>query len=474
MDELTAQCGLRARSRSTAAQFCVLPTLLARCVIKDAVMTTLFIDMPSGVAGDMLLAALIDLGGDVPQLQRELLTLGLGPIGITVTTVYPNGLRALHVDVAAEQTAAWDQRMLAAHMARHGDHHHDATPFISLSGKSQVAGRIADQHAHRPYRVIRELLTEAPLSPRVRERAQKVFRYLAEAEAQVHGVAVDDIEFHEVGSLDAIADIVGCCLLLEQLGIDHIISSALIPGNGTVRCAHGLMPVPVPAVVTMLANTGAPQRLIAENTGEITTPTGCALITALTDKYLTEQQPILLTCQRTGCGAGTKIIPGRVNIIRASLVTLAAPTSVDTICELHCHMDDCTGEQLSATITALFTAGAVDAYTTPIYMKKGRPGHALTVLCKPDEREKITTILLQHSTSIGVRHQIIERTILPRTQTQVDISGHRIGIKIVTLPDGSQRAKPESDDVQHVAQKLGKTFTDVQIMALDAWRQTQK
>jgi pyridinium-3,5-bisthiocarboxylic acid mononucleotide nickel chelatase len=433
-------------------------------------MTTLFIDMPSGVAGDMLLAALIDLGGDVQQLQRELLTLGLGPFGITVTTVYPNGLRALHVDVAAEQTAAWDQRMMAAHMAQHGDHYHDATPFISLSGKSQLA----DRHAHRPYRVIRAALNEAPLSPRVRERAQKVFRYLAEAEAQVHGVGVDDIEFHEVGSLDAIADIVGCCLLLEQLGIDRIISTAIIPGNGTVRCAHGLMPVPVPAVVTMLAKTGAPQRLIADNTGELTTPTGCALITALTDQYLTEQQPILLTSQRTGCGAGTKIIPGRVNIIRASLVTLAAPTATDTICTLDCHMDDCTGEQISATISALFTAGAVDAYITPIYMKKGRPGHALTVLCKPAEREKITTILLQHSTSIGVRQQLIERTILPRTQTQVSISGHLIGIKVVTLPDGSQRAKPESDDVQHVAQKIGKTFSDVQMMALDAWRQTQK
>jgi hypothetical protein len=359
--------------------------------------------------------------------------------------------------------------MLAAHMEHHvhehhheHHHHHDNVPRLSLTGKP-----VAD-HVHRPYRVIRELLTTAALPERARKRAAQVFHNLAEAEAQVHGVTVDAVEFHEVGSLDAIADIVGCCLLLEQLDIDRIIATPIVPGNGSVTCAHGRMPVPVPAVATMLARTGAPHRQIAEQTGELTTPTGCALVTALTDAYILPGQEPIMTSTRVGYGAGHKTIPGYVNAVRVSVVSEITDQR-DTVCELRCQVDDATGEQLAVLISELMNAGARDAYLTPIIMKKGRPGYALTVLCDPHDQSTMTTLVLTRSSTIGVRHQLLGRTILPRRIDTVSVDGHDIAIKVVTLPDGSERAKPEADQVLAVARALGMAFDDIQRAALDAW-----
>jgi len=437
-------------------------------------MTTLLIEMPSGIAGDMLLAGLLDLGADLLGIQRDLLALGVGPIRITAKRVRPSGIAAVQVDVVAEQEAAWEQRMSAGH-DHHGhdhghshDHDHDHghthvhPPKLSLSGDAPAPA------VHRPYRVIRDLLTAAPLPERVKTRAQRVFRALAEAEAQVHGTAVDDIEFHEVGALDAIADVVGCCLALEQLGIDRVIATALLPGNGSVRCAHGRMPVPVPAVAAMLARTGAPHRQIAEDTGELTTPTGCALVTALADEYLRPGHALDLTTSRVGYGAGHKVIPGLVNAVRVSLVEQAG-TARDQVCELRCQVDDSTGEQLAVLIADLMSAGAKDAYLTPVLMKKGRPGYELTVLCAPNEREGLTSLVLTRSSTIGVRHHLLDRTVLARRQTSVSVHGHEIPLKIVTLPDGSERAKPEADAVRAVARALSLPFDDIQREALAAW-----
>lgn len=437
-------------------------------------MSTLLIEMPSGIAGDMLLAGLLDLGADLLRIQQDLLLLGVGPIRIAAKRVRPGGIAAVQVDVVAEQEALWDQRMADAHgHHQHGHGHthdhphgsghtHDHPPKLSLTGMATAAA------VHRPYRVIRDLLTAAPLPERVKERAQRVFRALAEAEAQVHGTAVDDIEFHEVGALDAIADVVGCCLALEQLGIDRVVATALLPGNGTVRCAHGRMPVPVPAVAAMLARSGAPQRQIAEDTGELTTPTGCALVTALADGYLRPGHPLDLTSLRVGYGAGHKVVPGLVNAVRVSLVEQAG-TARDQVCELRCQVDDSTGEQLAVLVADLLAAGAKDAYLTPVLMKKGRPGYELTVLCDPDARDDLTTLVLTRSSTIGVRHHLLERTVLARRPASVSVHGHEIPLKVVTLPDGSERAKPEADAVREVARALGLPFDEVQREALAAW-----
>jgi uncharacterized protein (TIGR00299 family) protein len=440
-------------------------------------MTTLLIEMPAGVAGDMLLAALADLGGDLAGVERDLLALGVGPIRITRTPVQVSGITAVRVEVAAEQEAQWEQPVTGVpaaasglahthphpHGADHGHHHHDDLPHLSLSGAHPP---------HRPYRVIRDLLAAAALPPGVIARAQRVFRVLAEAEGAVHGVAADEIEFHEVGALDAIADVVGCCLLLDRLGVTRIVAGPLLPGSGWVRCAHGRMPVPVPAVAAMLAASGAPQRQSADETGELTTPTGAALVIALADAWLRPGPGLAMTTRRVGYGAGHRTIPGLANVLRASLADDDAATP-DTVAELRCQIDDATGEQLAALLEELLTAGARDAWLTPIVMKKGRPGHALTVLCAPADRERITALVLTRSTSIGVRHQLLERSVLPRRSETVGVCGQTVAVKVVTLPDGTERAKPEADDVAAAARALGRPFIEIQRAALAAWERTR-
>jgi len=419
-------------------------------------MPDLLIDMPSGIAGDMLLADLLDLGGDRERLQRDLLLLGIGPIRITCRTVQPSGVTAVQVDVDAEQEPTWRQPA-----AESG--HISMQPITA----PKVGLRAVEEHPHRPYHVIRDLLAKAPLPHRVIERAQRVFRILAESEGQVHGIAADLVEFHEVGALDAIADVVGCCLLLEQLGITRIIAGPVVPGEGSVRCAHGRMPVPVPAVAAMLAAHRVPQRRLGRETGELTTPTGCALVVGLAERWL-DGAGWSGTAIRVGHGAGHKTIPDLCNVLRCHLIDAA--TASDTVAELRCQIDDASGEQLAVAVEVLLAAGALDVYVTPIVMKKGRPGHELTVLCKPADREPLSTLIVTHTSTIGLRWSVMERCILPREIVTVLVRGQHIAIKVVTLPDGSLRAKPEADAVALAARILNLPFTTVQDLARDAWR----
>jgi uncharacterized protein (TIGR00299 family) protein len=386
-------------------------------------MSDLLIDMPSGVAGDMLLAALIACGGDLPRLEADLAGLGLGPIRITVEPCQPGGLSALRAAVAAPQEPGWE-------------------PVLR-------AGRLEAPHAHRPYRVIRALIAQAPLPERVRARAQAAFLHLAEAEAGVHGTTPDEVHFHEVGSLDAIADVVGCCLLLEQLGVERIVCSPLVPGHGTVGCAHGRMPVPVPAVARMLA-TATPRtgtkptwKALAWETGELTTPTGAALVCALADQFLGTAPggplPALGAVAAIGYGAGTKEIPGLVNVVRCTLCAHpAGQPTYEQVGELTCTLDDATGEELGWLIDDLIGAGALDVIITPGTMKKGRPGHTLAVVTAVADLDRLARRVLTNSPAIGIRMRVTDRLSLPRRPGR-DESGRRT--KIVRLPDGSERSK---------------------------------
>ena len=419
-------------------------------------MPDLLIDMPSGIAGDMLLAALLDLGGDRERLEKDLLLLGIGPIRITCRTVQPSGVTALQVDVDAEQEPTW--RQPAAEPGQ-----------IAMQPVTapKVGMHAAVEHPHRPYHVIRDLLAKAPLPARVIERAQRVFRILAESEGQVHGVAADLVEFHEVGALDAIADVVGCCLLMEQLGITRVIAGPVVPGEGSVRCAHGRMPVPVPAVAAMLATHRVPQRRLGRETGELTTPTGCALVVGLAERWL-DGAGWSGTAIRVGHGAGHKTIPDLCNVLRCHLIN--GSTASDTVTEVRCQIDDASGEQLAVALENLLSAGALDVYLVPIVMKKGRPGHELTVLCKPADRERLSSLILIHTSTIGLRWSLMERCVLPRESVSVMVNDQHIAVKVVTLPDGSQRAKPEADAVAIAARALGLPFATVQDLARDAWR----
>ena len=419
-------------------------------------MPALLIDMPSGVAGDMLLAALVDLGGDLERVQRDLLALGIGPVRMTATRVLRSGITALRVEVDAEQEPRWTQATSQP----------GRLALTPVTGQQPVGMLPSAQHGHRPYAVIRDLLARAALPPRVVERAQRVFRALAEAEGAVHGVAADAVEFHEVGALDAIADVVGCCLLLDQLNVTRVIAGPLLPGEGWARCAHGRMPVPVPAVAALLATYRAPQRRVGRETGELTTPTGCALVCALADTWLDDAAPTVRV-QKVGYGAGHKDFPDTANVVRCHL--LVEEPAGDVVDELRCELDDATGEQLAAALAELIVAGARDAYLTPIVMKKGRPGHVLTVLCAPADRERLARLVLTRTPTIGVRWSRAARLMLPRRTDTVTVRGHAIALKVVTGPDGDERAKPEADAVAAAALALGLGFTQVQAEALRAW-----
>ena len=420
-------------------------------------MPALLIDMPSGVAGDMLLAALADLGGDLARAQRDLLALGIGPVRMTATRVQRSGISALQVEVDAEQEPRWTQPTTQA----------GKLTITPLTSQAQPVGTLPTApHGHRPYAVIRDLLARAALPPRVVERAQRVFRALAEAEGAVHGVAADAVEFHEVGALDAIADVVGCCLLLDQLNVTRIIAGPLLPGEGWARCAHGRMPVPVPAVAALLATYRAPQRRVGRETGELTTPTGCALVCALADAWLDDAAPAMRV-QRVGYGAGHKDFPDTANVVRCQL--LIEEPAGDVVDELRCELDDATGEQLAAALAELLAAGARDAYLTPIVMKKGRPGHVLSVLCAPADRERLARLVLVRTPTIGVRWSRATRLMLPRRTDTVVVRGHPILLKVVTGPEGDERAKPEADAVATAAAALGLGFAQVQGEALREW-----
>lgn len=404
-------------------------------------MSTLLLDMPSGIAGDMLLGALCDLGGDLAQVERDLLGLNIGPIRIASQRVLVSGISAMQIDVAAEQEPTWTQ---PAHQVGPLRMHGPAATTQALSTAAQAA------HVHRPYAVIRAILSASTLPERVKSRAQRVFQVLATGEATVHGVAVDEVTFHEVGSLDAIADVVGCCLLLEQLGIDRVVSGPIMPGEGSVWCAHGRMPVPVPAVAAMLAQHAAPQRRVTTDTGELTTPTGCALVIGLHDAWLDELGVIY--ADGVGYGAGHKRFPDRANIVRVHrLREVPAEEITDDsksfIYELHATIDDMTGEDLALVQDELLHAGALDVHIIPVLMKKNRPGYDVVVLAADADRERLATLVVTRTTSIGVRWRRMERLVLQRTYRTVTVLDQTVRLKIVTLPDGTTRMKPEADDV---------------------------
>ncbi len=406
-------------------------------------MATLYIDMPSGVAGDMLLAALIACGADRARIEQDLLALGCGAICLAVEPVMAGPMAALRVTVDAEQEPRW------------------------IQGPSTLKSQPPPaQHEHRPYASIRDRLARTPLPGRVVSRAQRCFRLLAEAEGAVHGIAPELVEFHEVGSIDAIADVVGCCLALEQLAIDRVIAGPLLPGHGTVSCAHGRMPVPVPAVAEMLRRCAAPTRLIGWETGELTTPTGCALVCGLADGFLGATAPQSGTIVATGTGAGRKTIPGLVNAVRC-LVMAEAGTGEPSaqLWQIEATIDDMTGEDLALAAARLLEAGARDSWIVPVLMKKGRPGSILCLLADDADRQRLADAMLMHTSSIGVRWHGVSRQILPRVSGEIYVRGQRIRTKTVTLPDGSTRCKPEAADIADAAVALGLPVGEIRRLA---------
>jgi uncharacterized protein (TIGR00299 family) protein len=379
----------------------------------------------SGIAGDMALASLLDAGADRQAVFNALASLP-APEGITVETVQRCGIGATRVIVPDEP-----------------DHH------------------------HRPYAAVRALLGAADLPERVYTRAVAVFERLAVVEGAIHGVEPDDVEFHEVGSLDAIVDVVGTCAALEDLGVDEVRSAPVTLGTGTVRSAHGVLPNPAPAVVALLAAAGAPVHGL-DVPMELTTPTGAALLAALASGF--GPMPAM-TPRAVGYGAGTRDLDGRPNVVQVVIGTsaparaLASPGQPVTLLEVN--VDDTTGEVLAHTVTALLAAGAHDAWVTPIVMKKGRPAYTVSVLADPVLAPELAARLCTETGSLGIRSHVMERWPRARDHAIVDVDGMPIRIKV-----GAGRIKVEHDDAVAAARQLDVPLREVMARAEAAARET--
>jgi pyridinium-3,5-bisthiocarboxylic acid mononucleotide nickel chelatase len=422
-----------------------------------------YFECPTGIAGDMCLAALIDAGVPVDYLLDKLQLLGIsGEYRFTTSIVKHHGQAATHVDVEllAEQH---DHSHPHEHQHDHGyqhnhphDHLHDHEHRHEHPEHGHQPTAIdKEQHYHSPQRnlpVISELIDRANLPPRVTQWSKEVFRQLAIAEGLVHGIAPELVHFHEVGAVDAIVDIVGTCLGLDYLGIEEIYCSPLPTGGGTVKAAHGVMPVPVPAVLQLWQARSVP----VYNNGidlELVTPTGAALVVALAQQFGAAPA---MQLQKIGLGAGTKhmVLP---NILRLWIGETADNQALEEIWVLETQIDDVNPQVIGYLFDRLLDAGAVDVFTQPVGMKKSRPGILMTAICHLAQINICETILFQETTTLGIRRSKQQRSILPRSIQTVETEYGAVKVKVATsnLP-GSQEVwniQPEFADCAQFAQQ---------------------
>ena len=395
-------------------------------------MTTAWFHCFAGTAGDMTLGSLVDAGADPIAVAEIIGRLGIDDYALMFEPVLRCGVAATHALVVVNDHS---------HEHEH-EHEHEHT----------------HNEAHRPYRAIRELLMNSDLPVRVRDRALATFDALATVEGAMHRMPMLDVEFHEVGSVDAIVDIVGTCAALEVLGIDRIVCSPIAVGRGSVHAAHGELPNPAPAVTGLLAQRNAPAFGI-DTRKEIATPTGVALMTALADAF--EPMPAM-NVRSVGYGAGTADTPGRPNVVQVVIgdeLAAAATGSHNAgqpVRLLEVNLDDATGEVIAHTIAALLNAGAHDAWATPIVMKKGRPAHTVHALCEPAVSQSVAAVLISETGSLGVRGTTLERWPQARAESTVVVGGHTIRIK-----RAAGRVKVEHDDAATAALALGRPLRDV-------------
>ena len=409
----------------------------------------LYLECASGISGDMFTAALLDLGADQDVLRKALDSLRLPGYRVEISRVTKSGLAAcdfsVHLDAEHENH---DHDMEYLHGADAGNHVHGAEHSYVHHHSHQHT------HEHRGLADIMAVIKQADLSDYARNTAVRIFKILAEAEAKAHGVSIDQVHFHEVGAVDSIVDIVAAAVCLDNLDIKEVIVPILNEGTGFVRCQHGMIPVPVPAVAAIAEKYALTLR-IHNMEGEFVTPTGAAIAAAVRTK---DRLPEKFTILKTGLGAGKRTYE-RPSLLRAMLIQ-AEQDQTDCICKLESNIDDCTGEALSFVMQRLLELGAKDVYFTPIYMKKNRPAYQINVICAEEDITKLEEIMFMETTTIGIRRIKMERSILKREQKEVVTSLGRAAVKICELPSG-KRIYPEHDSVAELSRKSGLSWQEV-------------
>jgi uncharacterized protein (TIGR00299 family) protein len=371
----------------------------------------LWIDASAGIAGDMLLGALIDAGAELAVVQNA-------------------------IDAVIDESV----RLGCESVTRAGQHANRLSVEV-----------ITQDVAVREWRTIAQLIATADLAEPIRDRALACFGRLAEAEARVHHRQLDQVHFHEVGALDSIADIVGVAAALHALHIERISASAVAVGSGRVHGAHGDLGVPVPAVVELATGW----KIFAGGSGELTTPTGMALLSATASRC--EDLP-LLTLQASGAGAGSRDTPGRPNVTRVLIGELAAHSTddpSDAAVLIEANIDDLDPRLWPGVLTSLLSAGAADAWLVPITMKKGRPAHTLTVMAQPDQAPQLRELVLRQTSTIGIRETAVRKSALPRGWIDLEVAGSQLPIKIAHRDGTIWQVTPEFDELDHAAAAHG-------------------
>ena len=384
-------------------------------------MSTLVLEPVGGIAGDMMIAALLHLGAPRAALDDGLRRLALPGVSVDAREVEIAGIRALHVHVRAPR----------------------------------------DRHTHRPWREIRDLLSRAHLPSRAAGMAQAAFEVLVKAEARIHGIAPEEVEFHEVGAVDSIVDVVGSAALIEALAPRRILALPPPSGGGTVPAAHGIIPVPSPATLEVLRG----RTLRPSGPGERTTPTGAALLAAWSEESLAIPE---LTIDRIGYGAGTRRWEDAPNLLRALLGRSTVPA--DAVWVLEANLDDLSPQLLAAALDSILAAGALDAWIAPVTMKKGRPGHLFGAICDDARRSAVETEMFRQTSTLGVRATRVERRVLDRELIEVETAYGKVRVKVGRLGGTIANVAPEFEDCRQAAERQGVAVKEVMAAALSAFR----
>lgn len=441
-------------------------------------MKQLYLECNTGISGDMFVAAMLDLGADENVLKQVLATVPVSGFETKISRVNKMGLSACDFDVIVDkehENHDHDMEYLygnldgTGHEHEHGHHHGGHEHFHHHEEHGH-------HHAHRGLSEVMQILDATQMSEGARTMSKRIFTILGEAEAAAHGAALETVHFHEVGAVDSIVDIIAAAVCVDNLGIKETIIPVLYEGSGQIRCQHGILSVPVPAVANIVAKEGLRLHITGRQ-GELVTPTGAAIAAAIrTGEKLPEYFHII----RIGLGAGKRNYESP-SIVRAMLIESERDADIDmdleiqdSIYKLETNIDDCTGENLGYVMERLFAAGARDVHYTPVFMKKNRPAYQLNVICKEEDMERLEEIIFYETTTIGIRRMKMERTVLQRELMMIQTELGEAQVKVcstvsLTKTDKMKKYYPEYDSVAALAKKTGRPFREVyDIVALAA------
>lgn len=418
----------------------------------------LYIECYSGISGDMTVASLLDLGADEKILMNALNSLNVDGFRIEIGRTKKCGIDACDFNVILDCDEYSHETSEHIHFNEDDNHHHEHlhSHEYEHSHNHEYHEKNDHKHEHRNIINIYKTIDDSGLTMRAKDISKKIFDVVAVAESKAHGIDVDKVHFHEVGAIDSIIDIVATAVCIDSLNIDDVYISNIYEGSGHVKCQHGIMPVPVPAVINIVSEHSLHIR-ITDIKGELVTPTGAAIAAALKTK---DKLPDEYIIKKIGVGAGKKDFKN-ANILRTYLIeTSSSNNSKDEVWVLETNIDDTTGENLAYTMEKLFENGAFDVFFTPIYMKKNRPAQLLSVICEEKLVNEMESIIFKNTNTIGIRKYNTKRTVLSREIRNIETKYGFVKVKFCTY-DGHEYCYPEYEDIRTICNKTGLSYKEV-------------